>query len=392
MKHLVFAVVFFYCLPLSAQTWSGTVSDIRTGTMLANARVCAGIKGRVDLTCGSSAANGTFSVTYPSPMSLGSDDLYYLYVERPLDTPYFHQVRARAMAGAATVQLVPTTAYIRGRVVSAVDGQPLAGIDVALTQPGRIDQTVTSDSLGEFTFKPVTAFTNSFGQFNTFGVPDEDLPPKNDGALVYAAWGVRAPYGAGSDRYATVQPTVTSDRRFVPTLPLVSSAVPESFTWVELRLPPVGTEIADVGPYLETQIGRPAPKLDAGAPDARLPTPTDASIAVSPDAPTSMRLDASIPLSADAPASIRLDASIPLSADAPASIRLDAGLPMQPDARLPVGDNPVDAGGTGKKSSSGCSVVGLAGNGRTRWGAMPFVLALLLWGALAPRRTTRNRH
>ena len=45
-----------------AQTWSGTVADIRSGTMLASSHVCAGILGRVDLACTDSGSDGRWEV------------------------------------------------------------------------------------------------------------------------------------------------------------------------------------------------------------------------------------------------------------------------------------------------------------------------------------------
>jgi len=343
----MFAIVF-YPSTGSAQTWTGRVSDIRTGAVLASARVCAGIQGRVDLNCSSSIADGTFEVSYPKPMALGSDNLYYLYVERPLGTPYYHQKRARAEAGAADVQLVPTTVYIRGRVVSAATGQPLSGIDVALLQPGRIDHTVKSDAAGEFSFKAVSAFQNPILQFNTYGVPEADLPATHDAELVNAVWGVRAPYGAGGDLYAKIEPTTTTDRRFAPELPLVSSAVPETFTWVELRLPPIGTTINDVGAFIDAQIGRPAPKLDAGVPDASQPVKLDAPVGT---------VDA------------RYD-SAPVGPG-------DASVGMIPPA-------------SEQKSSGGCSVTAPGGSQRATWGFLPLLLAFLTLRTFSPRRDRRE--
>jgi hypothetical protein len=352
--------IIFYPSTGEAQTWTGKVSDIRTGAVLANARVCAGIKGRVDLSCNSSTGVGTFEVNYPKPMALGSDNLYYLYVERPLNTPYFHQKRARAEAGAADVQLIPTTVYIRGRVVSAETGQALSGVGVALLQPGRIDHTVTSDAAGEFAFKAVKAFQNPILQFNTYGVPEADLPAENDGELVYAVWGLRAPYGAGGDLYAKIEPVTTSDRRFVPELPMISSAVPESYTWVELRLPPIGTTISNVGAYIDAQIGRPAPKLDAGVQDAEQPVNLDATL-------------------------VTVDATL---------ITVDATLGTTGYDSTPVGPSdasvsPIPPATSEKASSGGCSVMNPGRSQRVIWGLLPF-LALLTLRTFSAGRNRRR--
>ncbi|MFH1571576.1 MAG: carboxypeptidase-like regulatory domain-containing protein [Gemmatimonadota bacterium] len=243
--------------PAVAGTWAGSVRDIRTEAPLAGARVCAGILGRVDLACTDAGTDGTFQVSYAEGALPGADGLFYLYVDAPAGTPYYNQARARQVPGEATCQLVPTTAYIRGRVVGAADGAPLAGIDVALVQPGRIDQSTTSDGAGEFVFSPVGAYENLRAQYNTYGVPAAELPPASDGDLVSAAWGITAPYGAGSDRFATVAFTPTPDGRLAPELPLLSSATAELFTWVELRLPAAGTAVDDPTPYIRAQIGRP---------------------------------------------------------------------------------------------------------------------------------------
>ncbi len=245
-----------------AQTWSGTVTDIRTDGAIADTSVCAGIRGRVDLTCMQSLADGSFSVTYPEDTAPGDDNLYYLYVDSPEGSLYYNQKRARAAPGEADVQLVPTNIYIKGRVVDAITGSPLNGVGVALRQPGRYDQSVISDGQGLFVFEPVFGFENWRDQYNTYGVPDEDLPPNPDDELIYDVWGVRAPYGEGSDLYAVVEPQVTVNDRYDPELSLLSSATPDIFTWVDIRLPPLETEISDPDDYITSQIGAPQGDTD----------------------------------------------------------------------------------------------------------------------------------
>ncbi|MCC6747935.1 MAG: hypothetical protein IT371_09775 [Deltaproteobacteria bacterium] len=136
----------------------------------------------------------------------------------------------------------------------------------------------------------LAAFENRPAQFNTFGVPKEDLPPKNDGELVNATWGVQAPYGQGSNLYALVEPKKAANDRLVPELVLVSSASPEAYTWVELRLPPVGTKVDDPSKYISSQLGPPSAKPDAGS-----TTGPDSGGAVSPDAGAAATVDASSP-------------------------------------------------------------------------------------------------
>jgi len=256
---LAASLVLSWSLSASAQTWSGTVRDIRSLEPVGEARVCAGILGRVDLACTTSDDAGAFSVSYPEDWGgvLGADGLYHLFVESPVAGLYYHQRRARVAPGEADCRLVPRTVYLRGRVVNADTGELLPGIGVALVRPGAIQTSIDTDELGQFAFGPVEAFLNAANQFNTYGVEPEDLPPEHDGELVYRPWGVRAPYAGGGELYALVEPTRTADDRLEPELSLLSSTDPEVFTWVELRLPPVGTVIDDVNDYMSSQIGEP---------------------------------------------------------------------------------------------------------------------------------------
>lgn len=256
-RLLVSASILTWSLSASAQTWSGTVRDIRSLAPVAEARVCAGIQGRVDLACTSSDADGAFSVSYPEEWTgtLGDDGLYHLFVESPVAGLYYHQRRARVAPGVADCRLVPRTAYVRGRVVNADTGELIPGMGVALIVPGATRDSTVTDDLGEFALGPFEAFENAASQFNTYGVEPEDLPPEHDGELVYRPWGLSAPYHAGG--YALVEPTRTADDRLDPELPLLSSSDPEVFTWVEIRLPPAGTVIDDVNEYMSSQIGEP---------------------------------------------------------------------------------------------------------------------------------------
>ncbi len=256
---LTASLVLSWSLSASAQTWSGTVRDIRSLDPVGDARVCAGIQGRVDLACTTSDAAGAFSVSYPEDWGgvLGTDGLYHLFVESPVAGLYYHQRRARVAPGEADCRLVPRTVYLRGRVVNADTGELIPGMGVALVRPGAVQSSVETNALGEFAFGPVEAFLNTASQFNTYGVEPEDLPPEHDGELVYRPWGLRSPYSGGGDLYALVEPTRTADDRLEPELSLLSSTDPEVYTWVELRLPPVGTVIDDVNDYMSSQIGEP---------------------------------------------------------------------------------------------------------------------------------------
>lgn len=257
---LAASFVLSWSLSASAQTWSGTVRDIRSLDPVADARVCAGVLGRVDLACTASDADGAFSVSYPDNISgtLGADGLYHLYVESPVSGLYYHQRRARETPGVADCRLVPRTVYIRGRVVNADTGEIIPGVGVALIRPGAVQSSVETNALGEFAFGPLEAFLNAANQFNTYGVEPEDLPPAHDeDELVYRPWGLRSPYSSGSDLYAQVRPTQTDDARLEPELPLLSSTDPEVYTWMELRLPPIGTVVDDVSTYMNSQIGQP---------------------------------------------------------------------------------------------------------------------------------------
>ncbi len=254
---LTASLVLSWSLSASAQTWSGTVRDIRSLEPVGEARVCAGILGRVDLACTTSDAAGAFSVSYPEEWTgtLGDDGLYHLFVESPVAGLYYHQRRARVAPGEADCRLVPRTAYLRGRVVNADTGELIPGMGVALFVPGAVRDSTLTDDLGEFALGPFEAFENAANQFNTYGVEPEDLPPEHDGELVYRPWGVSAPYHAGG--YALVEPARTEDNRLDPVLSLLSSSDPEVYTWVEIRLPPVGTVIDNVNDYMSSQIGEP---------------------------------------------------------------------------------------------------------------------------------------
>lgn len=251
---------FFQCLFLiliccgtanAGPTWYGKVVDYRTETPIADASVCAGIRGRVDLSCTTSASDGSFTVSYPDGASY---DYYYLYVDSPSGNQYYNQMRRRLSPGDVTAKLVPNLVHIKGKIISAETGQALSGVGVALFFPGRIWESVESDSGGLFSFEPVTAYTNSRRQYNTYGVPEEDLPPDPDGNLIYYPWGVQAPYGTGSNDYAKVSPQSTDDDKLDPALSLTSSISDAIYTWVELRLPDADTMVDDNGQYITSRV------------------------------------------------------------------------------------------------------------------------------------------
>lgn len=216
-------------------TWFGTVVDIRTQAPIAGARVCAGAEGRVDIVCTDSGADGGFSVSYPKDIELWSPP--YLFIE-PTDNNYFNQVRMREGAGQVLAEIVPWVFFIRGVVLDAETGLPVANASVELCRPGAIDETVYTDSAGEFAFGPVRAYTASRKQFNTFGVPADELPPDHDEALVGYPWGVIVQ----AQGYARVGSKAEGED-MVPFMPRISSASDDIYTRVEIRLPKAGQPV-----------------------------------------------------------------------------------------------------------------------------------------------------
>ncbi len=251
-------------LSASAQTWSGVVRDIRNLEPLANSRICAGINGRVDLACTDTDAAGAFSVSYPENSPTGTDGLWYLFVNPPAGADYYNQVRARAVAGEAECLLIPRQVHIRTRVTDANTGVPIEDMGVCLIRVGAVEQTLRTDANGMVIFEPMGAFMNAGLQYNTYGVPPEDLPPDSDDPLVYIAWQVTAPCYSDSLGYAQIAPTETTEGRWDPELELLSSLDPEVYTFVELRLPPEGTTIDDPADYIDSQIGPPDPAGGTG--------------------------------------------------------------------------------------------------------------------------------
>lgn len=250
-------------------SWYGIVVDQTTQAPLAGARVCAGAQGRVDLACADSRADGTFSVSYDPQTQLWSPP--YLFVFGPGDG-YYASVRMRPGAGEVRVELVPHVFFVRGVVLDAETGQPLAGATVRQMRPGAIDASITTGPDGSFAFGPLSAFTNPVQQANTYGVPENELPTdKNDGPLIDYPWG----FEASAPGYVTISPVRQGDvlEPHLPRTPSVSDAIHTTLT---IRLPREGAAVPDPGGYIEAT----APESSAVTTPVDAPAPAQGNLAL----------------------------------------------------------------------------------------------------------------
>lgn len=234
--------------------WSGRVIDIRTGEPVAGVEIRGGSTGRYDVTPKAvTGADGRFTVVYPEhqkqpeffalhaqpqpqpPVGEGEPDVRYLPVEERRPTP-----------GEAVVKLVPRWAYIRGRVVDAETGQPLAGIEIAAAVTGRylsqdkVYRRAVTDEKGEYTMR-VPA---SRGRIGVEGTPAANRPPDtpfNHAKPVTDYW-LDVNYGGSAGRgkeYVSLQTrveTAPGKKEPIP-IPVLSSVEPVIFTRVDIRLP-----------------------------------------------------------------------------------------------------------------------------------------------------------
>ncbi len=229
---VVVVAVLLQAGPAVAASWSGLVSDGWSSKGLVGARVCAGVPGRTDVACTKTGPDARYVVSYPPKFTA---PVYMLYVDPPAGAPYFSQARQRSSPGEAHPPLVGLHCFLKGVVVSAETGQIIVGAEVSLLRPGAVVKTVTTDSGGYFAFGPVPAFDNPRLQYNTYGVPDNELPKINDRPLKDPQYGIRA----SAKGYGTVATTYNGNIAN-PHLRVQATATPISWTPITIRLPKPG--------------------------------------------------------------------------------------------------------------------------------------------------------
>jgi hypothetical protein len=220
-------------------TWQGKVVDGVTGQGITGGEVCAGVPGRVDITCGKVGADGTFAVSYPKNYTAKT---HCLYVRAKPAGVYFPQVRCRTAPGRVTARLVPKHYHVKGVVTRADSKQPVAGVEVEWGRPGAIHGAVKTDGAGRFALK-LPAWSNGETQFNTYGVEPADLaaPLKADPPLVDYATTLRF-----SARGCATVGSVRAGDKAVPHLSRSASATDAIFTEVAVEIP--DAKVAKVPP------------------------------------------------------------------------------------------------------------------------------------------------
>ncbi len=246
MQRALIVMALAVLLPQAAAargTWSGKVVDQLSGQGIVGARVCGGGPGRVDIVCGKTGAVGVFSISYPATYH---EKIHALYVKPPEPARYYNQVRLRPAPGPVIAKLVPKFFTLKAQVVSAETGQPVAGAEVSLGEPGVIQKSLVTDGTGMVTFGLVRDWEDPGAQYNTHGVePAEILAPwKADKPLVKRALGLRVT----AKGYATVHPVYEKGKAIVP-IPRTASASEAVYTLVKIRLPRAG--VAKLPPLSE---------------------------------------------------------------------------------------------------------------------------------------------
>lgn len=238
--------------------WTGRVIDIRTGEPLVGIEVQGGWTGRVDVTesC-KTGAEGTFALPYPKHDS--PPEQYHLYawpVRMPDASGYgrppflsdylFYELRQKG-TGQVEIKMVPFWAYLKGRVVDADTGAPLAGILVVAARPGRY----LMNGSGGYSH----AVTNANGEYvmrlPAYGEPwllsPEGLPEASwiredmRAEAISDYWlefnsGESEKRGADYAIVSTLMPDASGARSPMP-IPLLSSTQPAIATEVSIRLP-----------------------------------------------------------------------------------------------------------------------------------------------------------
>jgi len=242
----VFVVSIFISSIATSQTWTGVVTDIRTGKAVSDITVCGGLKGRKDATPKvKTKDDGKFSVTYDVDL----DKSYFvLYADSKDYLPYREY---RTKTGFANIKLIPKVAHIKGKVVDVETGKPLAGIKIVAGVPGRYlvsgkdgYERVTTNSKGEYHIT-IPAYKRS-GVNIIMG--SEDVPESvKSSALskqyepINDYW-IEVNYGASTDfakqyvKYSTREKDSNNKYHQKP-IPLTSSITSDLHTIVNFKLP-----------------------------------------------------------------------------------------------------------------------------------------------------------
>ncbi|MGB3944707.1 MAG: hypothetical protein WBK88_07945, partial [Methanothrix sp.] len=234
---------------VGSRTWSGEVLDIRTGLPVSDVSVKAGVSGRVDPFSGYeeiTGHDGKFSITWPDDSWKnwrGGEIDHYLRVDPAPNweraggstSVYLASTVIRESPEEVKVYLVPRTAFIKGRAVSASDGTPLRDLRISLVYPGRVIESVTTDERGEFAFNPITGFRSDgalwpFRLFDVYPPGLTDDEPLDPGEVNSPAIRVDDP------KYHPMLPPIGDDGDYIRTIDLITSATDDIHTSVLLKV------------------------------------------------------------------------------------------------------------------------------------------------------------
>lgn len=246
LMMIVFVMSIFLSSNASAQTWTGTVTDIRTGETLSDITVCGGFKGRKDATpIVTTLSDGKFSVTYDVKLDR---DYFILYADSKDYLPYKEYRRS---VGLARVKLVPKIAHIKGKVVDAETGAPLAGVKIVVGLPGRYlvsgrdgYERVTTNAKGEYHLM-LPAFERTSVSV-VMGSQDIPEPDKSSALsrqyVVIKDYWVEANYSPETDvakQYITLSTRQRDNNgeSVQKHIPLLSSIQSDIYTEVNFKLP-----------------------------------------------------------------------------------------------------------------------------------------------------------
>ena len=228
---------------VGGRTWSGTVYDIRTGLPLEGITFKAGILGRVDAFSKYlqiTKQDGKFSITWDNEAWKvwdGDKINHYLRIyanengrENNLGGYWDLTVVRRQPTQGLSLYLIPSTVFIKGKVVSAETGSPLPEVTVKLVRPGAVVKSVDTDSQGNFNFP--TAY-GGFKEYSYKGLYDvspstlADHQPRAPGEYMSYTLALQG-------MFADIVPPIV-DGNFSPSLPLLSSYTDAIHTFVTIR-------------------------------------------------------------------------------------------------------------------------------------------------------------
>lgn len=252
---------------VGGRTWSGTVYDIRTGLPLEGITFKAGIAGRVDAFSKYlqiTKQDGKFSITWDNESWKvwdGDKINHYLRIyanengrENNLGGYWDLTVVRRQPLMKMDIYLIPLGAHIKGKLISAETGAPLPNTKVQILVPGRVEESVPTDSQGNFSFKAWRAFEFFPSKGILYDVYPSELsdeqPRSLDKPQSYCL-------SLEDIQYASIRPERTGDVWAV-SLPLQSSYTDAIYTFVTIRavkkgqpLPPDGVRADIRGKILE---------------------------------------------------------------------------------------------------------------------------------------------